>query len=100
MLVGFWYTRIQARKAAIKALIMNRIGDFFLLVAILIFLRFFKTTDFQVIFALSPYFIDVRFDSYLLEGYRVVDVAAIFLLFAAVGKSAQIGLHTWLPDAM
>lgn len=99
LLIGFWNTRVQAGKSALKALFMNRIGDFFLLIAVCIILRYFKTTDISVILGLAPYFKNIVYDSFFFK-MGLIDLISIFLFLGAVGKSAQIGLHTWLPDAM
>lgn len=99
LLIGFWTTRVQAGKSAIKALFMNRIGDFFIIIATCVILKYFKTTDISTILALSPYFKNVFYDSFFFK-VPLLDIISIFLLLGAVGKSAQIGLHTWLPDAM
>ena len=100
LLIGFWSTRLQAGKSSIKALLMNRIGDFFLLGAIALILKFFKTTDINIIFSLTPYIKDTILNFGYFGTFKVVDIISFLLLLAAIGKSAQIGLHTWLPDAM
>ena len=99
LLINFWYGRIQANKAALKAMIINRIGDFGLAIAIFTLYFYFKTLDYGVIFALVPHF--VEYSIYFFE-YKIglLDFIGFFLFIGAVGKSAQIGLHTWLPDAM
>lgn len=99
LLIGFWYTRIQANKAAIKAMIINRISDFGLTIGIIAIYTTFKSVNFAVVFALTPFFQDKTF---LFLGYEVdiLSFIAALLFFGACGKSAQIGLHTWLPDAM
>lgn len=101
LLINFWYTRIQANKAAIKAMLVNRVGDFFLLLAIFTTFLMFNSLDYDVIFnsIKSAHYenITIYFGSYSLTG---IDVICLFLFFGAMGKSAQIGLHTWLPDAM
>lgn len=89
LLIGFWYTRAQAGKAATKAFLINKVGDLFLLAGISLAFISFHSCDFGVMSTLAPYF-----PSDLLE------IIAVFMLIGAVGKSAQVGLHTWLPDAM
>jgi len=61
LLINFWYTRVQANKAALKAMIMNRIGDFGFLVGVLLIFYFFRTVDFATVFVLAPYFTEVVF---------------------------------------
>lgn len=99
LLINFWYTRIQANKAAIKAMVMNRIGDFCLLMGMLLIFINYKSIDYASVAVLTPVLKDktvnfLNFDLHLLS------VIGVFLFFGAVGKSAQLGLHTWLPDAM
>jgi NADH-ubiquinone oxidoreductase chain 5 len=78
---------------------MNRIGDFGLLLGILILFYFMRTFDFSVIFSLAPYFMLKTF--YIFNyNVEILTFAGLFLFLGAVGKSAQVGLHTWLPDAM
>jgi len=99
LLVNFWFTREQANKAAMKAIILNRVGDFFFLLALLLIFFCFKTFDFLVLYSISEGF---EFISFNLNNtnYSIMTFISFFLFLAAVGKSAQIGLHTWLPDAM
>ena len=99
LLINFWYSRIQANKAAMKAMIVNRIGDFALSLGIFVLFYTFKSIDFATVFALAPYLADVTFN---FLGFEINQLSLITFLFflGAVGKSAQIGLHTWLPDAM
>lgn len=99
LLINFWFTRIQANKSAIKAMIVNRIGDFGLVLGIGVIYCTFKSLDFQVVFSLVPYFKD---DSFIFLGLEVnlITLISILLFIGAVGKSAQLGLHVWLPDAM
>jgi proton-translocating NADH-quinone oxidoreductase chain L len=99
LLINFWFTRLQANKAAIKAMIINRIGDFFLVMGILVIFLCFKTVNFCSVLALAEelkscsfYFLCVETDT--------VEIICLFLFLGAIGKSAQLGLHTWLPDAM
>ena len=99
LLINFWFTRIQANKAAIKAMLVNRVGDFALLLAMFIIYFIFNTLDFDVVFTMVPFLSD----SVLLvanTSINVIDIICILLFLGAMGKSAQFGLHTWLPDAM
>jgi len=101
LLVGFWTTRSQANKSSLKALFVNRVGDVFLFFSISLIPIIFETLDFQNIFLfLYSNVIQDILNSDLIFNFSVVDFLCIFLFFAAVSKSAQIGLHTWLPDAM
>ena len=99
LLINFWFTRIQANKAAIKAIVVNRIGDFGLALGIMAIFCVFKSITFPVVFALAPFACNenIVFLNYSFHGLSVI---AICLFVGAVGKSAQLGLHTWLPDAM
>ena len=99
LLINFWFTRLLANKAALKAMIMNRIADvIFLLAIVYIFLKF-KTTDFIIVFNLIPFIID-DLHFFLFRNFNSLELISFFLLIGAMGKSAQIGFHTWLPDAM
>lgn len=99
LLINFWHTRIQANKAALKAMIMNRIADVFFILGIIVIIWTFKTADFLIIFSLVDYFKDV-FTHLLYFKVKLLDLICLFLFIGAIGKSAQIGFHTWLPDAM
>lgn len=99
LLINFWFTRIQANKAAIKAMVLNRIGDFGLVLGILIIFVEYKAVDYATIFALTPVFLGKSF-SFLGANFDLISIICFFLFVGAVGKSAQLGLHTWLPDAM
>jgi len=99
LLINFWFTRIQANKAAIKAMVLNRIGDFALVLGILIIFVRYKAVDYATVFALTPLF---RHDNFIFLNlnFNLIDIIGFLLFVGAVGKSAQLGLHTWLPDAM
>jgi len=102
LLINFWFTRIQANKAAIKALLMNRLGDIGLIFAIVSVFTIFKTLDFSVLYTLAPVYFET-FPIFFYTPYFVLniyDVVGFFIIIAVVGKSAQLGLHTWLPSAM
>jgi NADH-ubiquinone oxidoreductase chain 5 len=99
LLIGFWNTRVMANKSAIKALIVNKVGDVCLLLSMAIIFCFFKTLEFPVLFSLYPYFLNTTF-IFLTYECNVLNLIGILILIACMAKSAQIGLHTWLPDAM
>ena len=99
LLISFWNTRIMANKSAIKALLINKIGDIFLIITICIFFYYFKTLDFTIIFILYPFFLIKNF-IFININLNLLNTLAFFLLVGAMAKSSQIGLHTWLPDAM
>ena len=99
LLINFWFTRVQANKAAIKAMIINRIGDFCLVIGILFMYVNFKAVDYATIASLSPFF-KSQTVNFLNINFNLLSLICIFLFLGAMGKSAQLGLHTWLPDAM
>ena len=99
LLINFWFTRIQANKAAIKAMILNRIGDFGLVIGILIVFVEYKAVDYDTVFAITP-ILTGRVYNFLSFDFDLISIICFFLFIGAVGKSAQLGLHTWLPDAM
>lgn len=100
LLINFWFTRIQANKAAIKAMLMNRVGDFFILLAIFTIYLVFNSLSYDVVFSLAPLSTDYKLLGLSSYDINVVDLICCFLFLGAMGKSAQLGLHTWLPDAM
>ena len=99
LLINFWHTRILANKAAIKAMIVNRFGDFGLLVGIIYIFSFTKTINFGVLFSLIPY-LTQEYVKFFFFDIKLITLIGFFLFIGVIGKSAQIGLHTWLPDAM
>jgi proton-translocating NADH-quinone oxidoreductase chain L len=99
LLISFWYTRIQANKSAIKAMLINRIGDFSLLLGMVFIFFTFKTLNYSIIFALTPFFVN-KFIIIFNMPFNIISIICLLLFIGSVGKSAQIGLHTWLPDAM
>jgi len=101
LLINFWFTRLQANKAAIKAMLVNRVSDVFMILGLLVLFISFKTLNYLELFAIVPSFTD---EIYTLNFFNItcnlIDLACFFLLLGAMGKSAQLFLHTWLPDAM
>jgi NADH-quinone oxidoreductase subunit L len=92
LLIGFWFSDKVNADAGKKAFIMNRIGDFGFLVAMFLIWRAFGTLNFVDVFARAP--------SVLVPGGAIVTAITLFLFLGCTGKSAQIPLYTWLPDAM
>lgn len=99
LLINFWFTRLQASKASIKAMLVNRVGDFGLALGIMAIFYVFKTVDFMTVFACAPHIAGTSFLFCNFE-FDALTCICILLFVGAVGKSAQLGLHTWLPDAM
>ncbi|RYX81881.1 NADH-quinone oxidoreductase subunit L, partial [bacterium] len=99
LLINFWFTRLQASKASIKAMLVNRVGDFGLSLGIMAIFSVFKSVDFCTVFSIAPHFAESSFIFCNVECH-LYNVICILLFIGAVGKSAQLGLHTWLPDAM
>ena len=99
LLINFWFTRIQANKAAIKAMLVNRVGDFGLALGIFGIFICFGAVDYATVFALAPQLSSYSL-TFLNVEFEALNLIGILLFIGAVGKSAQLGLHTWLPDAM
>jgi NADH:ubiquinone oxidoreductase subunit 5 (subunit L)/multisubunit Na+/H+ antiporter MnhA subunit len=99
LLINFWFTRIQANKAAIKAMILNRVGDLGLILGILLIFSTFKSLDYSTVFSMIPLMCNTSI-VFLNIKLHVLDLICFFIFVGAIGKSAQLGLHTWLPDAM
>jgi NADH-quinone oxidoreductase subunit L len=99
LLIGFWYERPSACAAAIKAFLVNRVGDIGFALGIMGCFVLFGSVGFDQVFASVPEYADYTFNFLGIEGHALT-VFAILLFIGAMGKSAQLGLHTWLPDAM
>ena len=99
LLIGFWYEKPEANAAAIKAFIVNRVGDFGFALGIMGVFLVFRSISFDTIFAAAPGKANVTID-FLGYNAHALTTLCILLFIGAMGKSAQIGLHTWLPDAM
>src|SRR5579864_3952922 len=99
LLIGFWYDRNSANEAAIKAFIVNRVGDFGFALGIFAVFVIFGSLDFSTVFGKAPGEVSTTIN---FLGWQVpsLTLACILLFVGAMGKSAQLGLHTWLPDAM
>jgi proton-translocating NADH-quinone oxidoreductase chain L len=99
LLVNFWSDRITANKAALKALFFNRVGDFGMVLALIILLDIFKTLNFNIVFDSAYMFVN---EYYTLGIFTIskIDLLCSFIMLAAIAKSAQFFLHGWLADAM
>ncbi len=99
LLIGFWYNKPSANAAAIKAFVVNRVGDFGFALGIFTIFVMFDTVSLDQIFAAAPAKANDTISVFGGE-FHALTVACLLLFVGAMGKSAQLGLHTWLPDAM
>ena len=105
LLINFWYMRIEANKAAIKAVVVNKVGDCAFVIASGLVYYHFKTLNIATVTNIISTYVDINFNFFSLPvisslGVDSWTLLTLFFLIAVMGKSAQIGLHTWLPDAM
>jgi len=99
LLIGFWYDRPSANAAAIKAFIVNRVGDFGFALGIFAVFVLFESVHLDTIFAAAGGRADAVLTVFGVE-FHALTIICLLLFIGAMGKSAQLGLHTWLPDAM
>ena len=99
LLIGFWYKKPSANAAAIKAFIVNRVGDFGFAIGIFLIFFFYGTLNYNEVFQQTPLLAEKEIIFLGLE-FNLITLVCLMLFFGAMGKSAQIFLHTWLPDAM
>jgi NADH-quinone oxidoreductase subunit L len=95
LLIGYWYEKESACAAAMKAFIVNRVGDLFFMLGMALTFLVFGSLEFNTIFAAAASKVDETF-----LGLPALELIGVLLFLGACGKSAQLGLHTWLPDAM
>tara|TARA_B100001121_G_scaffold257948_1_gene236405 strand:+ start:709 stop:2622 length:1914 start_codon:yes stop_codon:yes gene_type:complete len=98
-LIGFWFKKESANAAAIKAFLVNRVGDFGFALGIFLIFYLFGTVNYSEVFEQIPTIIDKKINFLGIE-VIAIDLICLLLFVGAMGKSAQILLHTWLPDAM
>ncbi|WP_440912015.1 NADH-quinone oxidoreductase subunit L [Candidatus Pelagibacter sp.] len=98
-LIGFWFKKETANAAAIKAFVVNRVGDFGFALGIFLIFYLFGTVNYDEVFQQIPTIVDEKLN---FLGFEInsIDLICLLLFVGAMGKSAQILLHTWLPDAM
>ncbi len=100
LLIGFWYTRETAIFANMKAFLVNRIGDFGFLLGVAAVLMYFHSMDYVEVFEQAPALADTTVNIWGDEAWSLMSVICICLFIGAMGKSAQVPLHVWLPDSM
>ena len=100
LLIGFWYTRPTAIYANLKAFLVNRVGDFGFLLGIGLVLYHFGSLDYAAVFSVAPKFADATVTLFPNTPWSLMTVTCILLFIGAMGKSAQVPLHVWLPDSM
>lgn len=100
LLIGFWFKKDSAALGGFKAFIVNRVGDFGFLLGIAVILSYFGTLDYATVFAAAPNFVNSTIS--IVSGYEwsVLTVICLLLFVGAMGKSAQLPLHIWLPESM
>jgi NADH-quinone oxidoreductase subunit L len=98
-LIGFWFKKETANSAAIKAFVVNRVGDFGFALGIFLIFYLFGTVNYNEVFQQIPSVVDKRLNFLGFE-VKSINLICLLLFIGAMGKSAQILLHTWLPDAM
>ncbi len=100
LLIGFWYTRDSATYAQLKAFLVNRVGDFGFLLGIAAIYMTFGTLDYGAVFAMAPQMAAKTIHVLPGADWNVITLTCILLFVGAMGKSAQVPLHVWLPDSM
>lgn len=100
LLIGFWYTRPTAIYANLKAFLVNRVGDFGFLLGIGMVLYYFGSLDYVTVFKAAPAYADAQVSIFPNVNWSVMTVTCLLLFVGAMGKSAQVPLHVWLPDSM
>ena len=99
LLIGFWFKKPSANAAAIKAFIVNRVGDFGFAIGIFLIFFFYGTVNYNEVFQQTPLLLQKEIIFLGIE-FNLITLICLLLFLGAMGKSAQILLHTWLPDAM
>jgi NADH-quinone oxidoreductase subunit L len=99
LLIGFWYTRPTAIYANLKAFMVNRVGDVGFLLGIALVLVYFGSLDYATVFAMAPQLANATV-GVAFAGWPLITTICILLFIGAMGKSAQVPLHVWLPDSM
>ena len=99
LLISFWFHKDSASNASLKAFIVNRVGDMFLILGIILIYLNFNSLSFTNIFSSFNNYEPIKYSFFFFD-INTIDIICLLLLLGAMGKSGQFGLHTWLPDAM
>jgi NADH-quinone oxidoreductase subunit L len=99
LLIGYYYSKESANSAAVKAFIVNRVGDFAFIIGIVLIILYTGSVDFKHVFMLAENLSQANLEIFGID-FVVLDVICLMLFLGCMGKSAQIGMHIWLPDAM
>lgn len=100
LLIGFWYQKESAAEGSLKAFIVNRVGDFGFILGIAAILDYFGTLDYSTVFTIAPNLINTTVAITSHAHWSVITVICLLLFIGAMGKSAQVPLHVWLPESM
>jgi NADH-quinone oxidoreductase subunit L len=100
LLIGFWFKRPTAIYANLKAFLVNRVGDFGFLLGIAAILMYFNSLDYHDVFQAAPLMADMTVNVVMGQEWSLMTLICILLFIGAMGKSAQVPLHVWLPDSM
>lgn len=100
LLIGFWFKRESANFGSLKAFIVNRIGDFGFLLGIALIFNYMGSLNFNKVFNAAPLLADMTVNIFSNSHWSIITVICIFLFIGAMGKSAQVPLHVWLPESM
>ncbi len=100
LLIGFWYQKESANYAALKAFLVNRVGDFGFILGIAAVVVYFNSLDYKDVFSAAPLLAGVSVEVIPGHAWSVMTMICLLLFIGAMGKSAQVPLHVWLPDSM
>ncbi len=100
LLIGFWFERESAIHANLKAFLVNRMGDFGFLIGIAVIYAYFQSLDYGAVFAIAPQLAGTTVEWWPGVHWNLLSLICILLFIGAMGKSAQVPLHVWLPDSM
>lgn len=100
LLIGFWFKREAANAGSLKAFLVNRVGDFGFFLGIALLFNYFGSLDYYQVFHAAPALQDASISLFPHTSYSVIAVICFLLFVGAMGKSAQIPLHVWLPESM
>lgn len=100
LLIGFWFERESAIHANLKAFLVNRVGDFGFLLGIVVIYMYFGSLDYAAVFAIAPQVASTGVEVIPGTEWNLITIICVLLFIGAMGKSAQVPLHVWLPDSM